>query len=247
MCTVPSAPVSIRVEAVEGQPDQLSLAWQPPEVPNGLIVQYAAYCFEISDDEVYRSGYLGEADSLPPFEDITSNATVTGNDSKAVVDGLEPYTRYACFVTAYTSIGEGEPSYASPGVTAESGELINSSCDYSNLFSQCHSISVPASPPINLIPDMVGSTYVLLSWSPPTIPNGRIVSYTVTYNLTQPETSVVVRSGEQYTVMGLDPYSYYQFRVFASTSAGDGPPTPPIAQRTAIDSKLQDELKLSTK
>ena len=125
---VPSAPVSVQVGTVDGQPERLSVSWQPPTVPNGLVLQYIAYCFEISDDEVYGSGYLGEADNVPtpmsPFENITSNATAPENDTQTVVDGLEPYTRYACFVTASTSVGEGEPSYASSGITAESGELV---------------------------------------------------------------------------------------------------------------------------
>ena len=125
---VPSAPVSVRVGTVEGQPDRLSVSWQPPEVPNGLILRYITYCFEISDDEAYGSGYMGEADNVPttmsPFENITINSTVPGTDTLTVIDGLDPYTRYACFVTASTSVGEGEPSYASSGMTAESGELI---------------------------------------------------------------------------------------------------------------------------
>ena len=100
------------------------------------------------------------------------------------------------------------------------------------------SFSVPGSPPINLVPDVTGSTYILLSWYPPEIPNGRVVSYTITYNQTRPETLVVVRGMEQYRVTGLYPYSYYQFTVFASTAVGDGPPTSPIIQRTTADSKL---------
>lgn len=83
----------------------------------------------------------------------------------------------------------------------------------------------------------MGSTYILLSWSPPAIPNGRIISYTITYNLTGQLTSVVVEDREQYSVTGLEPFSYYQLTVFASTSVGDGPPTLPIIQRTAISSK----------
>lgn len=125
---VPSAPVSVNVGRIEGQPHQLAVTWQPPLTPNGLIVAYRAYCFVTSDDDVYGSGYLGEADSLPPLstesmENITSNATVLGSEMLTIVGGLEPYTRYACFVSAFTSVGEGEHSYASSAVTAESGEL----------------------------------------------------------------------------------------------------------------------------
>ena len=85
---------------------------------------------------------------------------------------------------------------------------------------------------------MIGSRFVILSWLPPAIPNGVITSYTVTYNLTgESSTSLVFQAGEQYTISGLNPYSYYQFTVFASTVLGDGPPTLPITLRTAIASE----------
>ena len=99
------------------------------------------------------------------------------------------------------------------------------------------SILVPASAPINLVADTIGSRFVILSWLLPAIPNGVITSYTITYNLTGESTSVIVQTGEQYTVSGLNPYSYYQFTAFASTAVGDGPPTLPITLRTAVASE----------
>lgn len=92
-----------------------------------MVISYTAYCFELSEDEVYGSGYLGEADRMPsslvyPLENITSNVTVPGSESSAVVGGLDPYKRYACFVTASTSAGEGETSYAASAVTDESSK-----------------------------------------------------------------------------------------------------------------------------
>lgn len=128
---VPSAPVSVQVGRISGQPNQLSIVWQTPTTPNGMVISYTAYCFESSEDEVYGSGYLGEADRMPsslmyPLENITSNVTVPGSESSAAVGGLDPYKRYACFVTASTSVGEGEPSFAASAVTDESSKLTNS-------------------------------------------------------------------------------------------------------------------------
>ena len=97
--------------------------------------------------------------------------------------------------------------------------------------------AAPSSPPINLVADVIGSRFVILSWLPPAVPNGVITSYTVSYNLTGVSTSVVVQTGEQFTIPGLDPYSYYQFTVFASTAIGDGPPTLPIILRTDVASE----------
>lgn len=113
--------MSVQVETVTGQPSQLSVSWQPPLTPNGLLTGYTAYCIESPDDEVYGSG----PPSVFPFQNITSNATVLGSESSTVVDGLDPYTTYDCFVTAYTLIGEGEPSYAASGTTDESSKLIS--------------------------------------------------------------------------------------------------------------------------
>lgn len=125
--SVPSAPVSVQVGRISGQPNQLLIIWQPPTTPNGMVISYTAYCFESSEDEVYGSGYLGEANRMPsslmyPLENITSNVTVLGSESSAVVSGLDPYKRYACFVTASTSVGKGEPSYAASAVTDESSK-----------------------------------------------------------------------------------------------------------------------------
>ena len=121
--------MSIQVGRISGQPNQLSIIWQPPTTPNGMVISYTAYCFESSDDEAYGSGYLGEANTMPsrivlPLENITSNVTVVGNETSAVIGGLDPYKRYACFVTASTSAGEGETSYAVSAVTDESSKLI---------------------------------------------------------------------------------------------------------------------------
>ena len=92
-----------------------------------MVISYTAYCFESNEDEVYGSGYLGEANMNPspvvlPVENVTSNVTVPGSESSTVIGGLDPYKRYACFVTASTSVGEGEPSYAVSAVTDESSK-----------------------------------------------------------------------------------------------------------------------------
>ena len=215
---------------VAGQPNQLLVAWQPPMTPNGLIVGYTAYCFESRYDRVNGSG------SASSSQNITSYVSALGSDTSAIVGGLSPYTRYDCFVTAHTSIGEGEASYAISGITDESSKLI--SLRPNSPLSWWTLLLAPGSPPINLAPSLVGATFVLLSWSPPTIPNGRITSYTITYNLTGQLSSVVVQNATvQYLITGLDPYSYYQFTVFASTYVGGGPPTIPLILRTATASK----------
>ena len=131
---MPSAPRSVQAETVVGSPNQLLVLWQPPETPNGRITEYTAYCFEsYRDANEDGSGDLGsgiESDVLSPsaipFHSNAGSTTVLGNETSAIVSGLDPYTRYDCIVIAYTSIGEGEPSsfpFVS-GVTDESSGLV---------------------------------------------------------------------------------------------------------------------------
>ena len=84
---------------------------------------------------------------------------------------------------------------------------------------------------------MIESFSIFFSWSPPAVPNGQIVSYTITYNLTGLPVSVNVSNGTQYLISGLEAYTFYQFTLTASTIVGDGPATMPLVLRTDIASK----------
>ena len=103
----------------------------------------------------------------------------------------------------------------------------------------------PGSSPLNFAPDVIESFSILFSWSSPALPNGQIVSYTITYNRTGLPTSVIVSNGTQYLIGGLEAYTFYQFTIFASTVVGDGPATMPLVLRTDIASKYLT-LQLST-
>lgn len=78
---------------------------------------------------------------------------------------------------------------------------------------------------------------MLFSWYPPAIPNGEVISYTITYNLTWLPVSVVVSNTTRYLVTGLDAYEFYEVTIFASTIAGRGPATLPLVLRTDVSSK----------
>ena len=123
---MPSAPTSTQIETVIGQASQLLVTWQPPSTPNGIIIQYTAYCWVgdqalAIDDSHLRNG-SGSGDEESSTLNVTSN-TVTGSMLSAIVDGLKPYTSYDCFVTAFTSVGEGEASNVTSGITYESSKL----------------------------------------------------------------------------------------------------------------------------
>lgn len=121
-CTVPSAPTLPQIEMVVDQASQLLVMWQPPLTPNGIIIQYTVYCYVGYQALVINDSHLSNG-SGSGDEDIIGNITVTGSTLSAIVDGLKPYTNYDCFVTAFTSIGEGETSSLVSGTTYESSKL----------------------------------------------------------------------------------------------------------------------------
>ena len=60
-----------------------------------------------------------------PEQMIGSNvpSVVNGTTLAATLSGLSPYTQYSCYVTANTSVGEGNPSYVLTTRTVEGGML----------------------------------------------------------------------------------------------------------------------------
>ena len=119
---VPSAPKSVQVDTIAGQPHQLQVTWQPPDVPNGLVIEYRVLCFESRQVNVSSDGSGNDIDDGAPrnIENSVSNSTVLGSEVSAMMGGLDPYTRYDCAATAYTSAGEGEASTLASGVTDQS-------------------------------------------------------------------------------------------------------------------------------
>ena len=101
---VPSSPTSPRADVVNGDPYSLKVSWQPPTVPNGYITHYNVYCQE--SQLVFGSG--GGMQVLPTsLYSSTFTRTVYGTELNATVGGLTPFTTYGCYVSANTSIGEG--------------------------------------------------------------------------------------------------------------------------------------------
>lgn len=106
---VPSEP-HINLLGILGEPNYLLVTWTAPENPNGIILNYTVYCF--SDGDLI----------MPGDSDITAiMVVVSGNHLSVVVMELTPYTFYDCYITANTSVGEGNSSRVETAQTDESG------------------------------------------------------------------------------------------------------------------------------
>ena len=90
-------------------------------MPNGVILYYTVYCaVRMSETGSDSSGSRGTS---PDGSDTsTVSSTVSGNETSAVVTELIPYTFYDCYVTANTSVGEGNASVVDSAQTDESGQ-----------------------------------------------------------------------------------------------------------------------------
>ena len=106
-------------------------------------------------------------------------------------------------------------------------------------------LTVPADPPANFNATAINATAIQLTWSQPPTPHGIVVSYNITYNLSEMINtgsgsgndvlffnSVLVggEDGNRYVVTGLNEYTVYQFEIFASTRVGPGPSTQATAR-----------------
>ena len=103
-----------------------------------------------------------------------------------------------------------------------------------------HFLIVPGDAPGNFHAAVLTARTCLLQWFLPLIPNGILISHTITYNLTSDEAINITTDGLtiSYLITGLHPYEYYQFTVLASTRIGDGPPSSLIIQTNEASKSL---------
>ena len=116
---MPSEPQSPNTYQIRDSPTELLVSWDSPLEPNGIITSYRVYCYETHD-----SSGGGESDLIEELAINFTTAVVPGNTTEAVVTELTPYTFYACYVTANTSVGEGNASDSDSARTDESGNCV---------------------------------------------------------------------------------------------------------------------------
>uniref|UniRef100_A0A8B9GYK0 Protein tyrosine phosphatase receptor type Q n=1 Tax=Astyanax mexicanus TaxID=7994 RepID=A0A8B9GYK0_ASTMX len=210
----------------------LFLSWEPPTIitgrftyvvqlygPAGLISEnstseqmfmytgltpYTRYRMVVMAKSAGSTGPAAEnsistpSEVLPAAEEIMD---LSSDHISYMVKRLSPFTEYNFSVSAYTTVGEGPSTL----ITEKTTEQVPSSVQdvsYQN----------------------ISSTSVLVSWSPPLNPNGKITHYTVyLLNLHSHEAQQQMTNATSIVLRGLDKYTRYKLRVAASTAVGESP------------------------
>uniref|UniRef100_A0A8C6XPA8 Phosphatidylinositol phosphatase PTPRQ n=1 Tax=Naja naja TaxID=35670 RepID=A0A8C6XPA8_NAJNA len=115
------------------------------------------------------------------------------------VNALQPFTKYAIAVSAFTIIGEGPPTL-----------LISKTSE-----------QVP-SPVENIDYKNISSSSILLFWDKPLNPNGKITHYTVyAMEVNTSKAFQLITSEKHILITDLKKYTDYKMRVTASTTVGE--------------------------
>ena len=112
--SVPTEPVNATLARSIGFPTKLYIQWEPPEEPNGIILAYTVYCKQVMATDGEES-FVATPDAIV--------AVTNGTQSAIHVDDLTPFTTYGCYITANTSVGEGESSIILRATTDESSKI----------------------------------------------------------------------------------------------------------------------------
>nr|XP_004553306.2 phosphatidylinositol phosphatase PTPRQ isoform X5 [Maylandia zebra] len=143
-----------------------------------------------------RSGAVSGTTGVTVRQEVMD---VLSEELSYLVSDLVPFTEYTFRVTASTTVGEGPAA----NITEKTREQVPSSVlevSYQN----------------------ISSTSILVSWTPPINPNGRITHYTV-YGLKLPSNQGLkwVTNTTSILITDLDKYTPYKLRVAASTVVGE--------------------------
>ncbi|XP_033619385.1 phosphatidylinositol phosphatase PTPRQ [Fukomys damarensis] len=186
---VPSDPPN-DVHYVNLSSTSIILFWTPPSKPNGIIQHYSVY---------YRntSGTFMQNFTLHEVTNELDNMTVS-----AIIDNLAIFSYYTFWLTASTSVGNG-----------------NKSSDIIQVYTDQ---DIPEGFVGNLTYKSISSTAINVSWVPPSQPNG-LVFYYVSLNLQQAarnERPPVVTYESNMYFDNLEKYTDYVLNITPATEKG---------------------------
>ncbi|XP_071567221.1 Down syndrome cell adhesion molecule 1 isoform X12 [Temnothorax nylanderi] len=136
------------------------------------------------------------------YDENTKDTKITSS-SETILHGLKKYTNYSMQVLAFTSGGDGVKSAP----------------------IHCQTEQDAPEAPIAIKALVMSSESILISWRPPSQPNGVISQYTVytkADNAEEPTSQKVPPNQLTHEASGLDKQLRYEFWVTASTNIGEG-------------------------
>uniref|UniRef100_A0A8C5Q679 Protein tyrosine phosphatase receptor type Q n=1 Tax=Leptobrachium leishanense TaxID=445787 RepID=A0A8C5Q679_9ANUR len=163
------------------------------------------------------------------YEIVYTNSTAIYSQNTTAtmltLKDLNPYTLYKISVQAYTRFGHGNKATSEmPVRTSE---------------------TVPDSAPEQISYINISSTQILVSYSPPAIPNGIIKHYTIYIKWLNGTTEREVNTTElSHIITGLSKYTAYILIVSASTVKGTGVSSAPLTIITEEDAPSSPPLSL---
>ncbi|XP_055679736.1 cell adhesion molecule Dscam2 isoform X1 [Lutzomyia longipalpis] len=209
---VPSGPpLNVRGEARSST--EIFVSWEAPEVDhrNGNLLGYYVG-YQMASMRTEVNPTQGYN-----FKTVEVRSHFGGETSLVA---LNKFTQYHIIVQAYTSQGSGP----------QSEEILVNTLE-----------DVPTSPPESPKCDVLSSTSIYITWSPPSVDgqNGKIKGYKVSYisveDLYERDPHTVKSSNQYLTVDNLHKFTNYTVWVLAYTKVGDGVKTKQFYCRTHED------------
>ena len=202
----------------------ISVRWDPPSDPNGVIRGY-----RVRWRNIRRDG------------GISQYRYPSSDERQITLENLHPHTQYIINISANTSAGWGQFRNFTT-ITMEdcewqfSWEIREVSQNLSFFIN-----SAPTGPPVlNESIQQAGVRQLHLQWNPPEPQqqNGVITSYTICIGEREDgmeDCELYSTSSTNMTVTGLLPYTVYRYKIAADTSVGRGPYTGEFSIQTLED------------
>ncbi|XP_076239566.1 Down syndrome cell adhesion molecule 1 [Calliopsis andreniformis] len=156
------------------------------------------------------------------YEEKTKDTKITSS-SETILHGLKKYTNYSMQVLAFTSGGDGVKSAP----------------------IHCQTEQDAPEAPIAIKALVMSGESILVSWRPPSQPNGVITQYTVytkADNAEEPTSQKVPPNQLTHEASGLDKQRRYDFWVTASTNIGEGV----ASERVTLEPSLRVPAKIAS-
>ena len=147
--------------------------------------------------------------------------------------GLLPFTFYTCCIRAVSNMGNGALACGTIVQTLESSKCTHRGSIYtcSSLFDF---VAVPRDAP-NYVRLQSNSSAVNVTWSPPLLPGGVIISYQLYINYFNGSTETrKLGIATYYVLNNLMPNQWIGIELSASTKVGEGPRSLMVRERTGM-------------